>query len=229
MIVNNEILSALQKVAVNKDPVKLVNEYKGLPIIHPVKLLEITSEGVLVEAHPQQAVCLSLEEFTFIQSEKLPFVLRASVDSVNIHTCTARLTNILYGPDTIGGRSQIRVQPAFPVNVTISGRSRVLHGELADVSLVGVGVYALSAYMYNPVTLKRGTTVQVRVVLLGEEEVIIPGVILYATREGDTYRLGVSTEPDEATRSKLSAFISIRGGEIEAELGEIYNQMVNAG
>lgn len=229
MNVNDEILAALQKVANSHEPVRLINEYKGLPIVHPVTFLEVTSNSLLVKVHPQQAVCLHLEKFTFIRSEKLPFIVRANAESVDIPSCTARLKDILYGSDTIGGRMQIRVQPASTVSVSVSVRSRVLRGELADVSLVGVGMYALSAYMYNPVTLKRGTEVQVRAALTADGEITIPGVILYAKREGDTYRLGVRTEPDESTRAKLAAFIDHRSIELENELLALYTDYSSQG
>ena len=224
MTINDEILSSLQRVFESGEFVRLVNEFKGLPVVHPASLIEVSAEGLLVGVHPQQAVALHLEGFTFIQSDTLPFVLRASVASVDMLACRARLENLLYGSDTIGGRSQVRVQPDLPVMVTVAGRSRILRGDLADVSLVGVGMYALSAYMYNPVTLKRDTDVQVTVALAPGEELTLPGKILYAAREGDTYRLGVRTEPDKDTRVQLARFIEVRRLEIEAELNALYNK-----
>lgn len=225
MALNEEILSALEKVAQSGEFVRLINEFKGLPIVHPASLLEVTPDGLQVIVHPQQAVCLQLEKFTFIQSEMLPFILRASVVSVDMANCIVNLSNILYGSDTVGGRTQIRVQPALPVMVTVAGRSRILRGELADLSLVGVGMYALSAYMYNPVTLKRGTDVQVQVTLSEDESLTLPGMILYATPEGDTYRLGVRTQPDDAARTRLAEFIGARRLEIEDELSALYIEL----
>jgi len=229
MIVNEEILSALQRIIESGEVVRLINEYKGLPIVHPASLLEVSPRGLLVGVHPQQAVCLRFEKFTFIQSETLSYVLRAAVASVDMVACTARLDNVLYGSDTVGGRSGVRVQPSLPVRVTVAGRSRILRGELADVSLVGVGMYALSAYMYNPVTIKRGTEVEVRVALTEEDDLTLPGVILYATREGDTFRLGVRTQPDNLTRNRLARFIDARRVEVEAERLALYNELSHVG
>jgi hypothetical protein len=229
MSLTGEILSKLKSVFDSGVPVRLINEFKGLPIVHHAGLLEVTPTGVVVSVHPQQAVCLHLEKFTFIQSGKLPFILRAEVESVDLVTCVARLHNILYGSDTVGGRMQVRVQPALPAKVTVEGRNRLLHGELADISLVGVGMYAISAFMYNPVTLKRGTDVTVRISLESEGEIELPGTILYVTREGDTFRLGVRTQPDDQTRNRLGGFINLRRVELETELDVLYSELSRNG
>ncbi len=218
---NNEIYLALQNILETGWGLRLVNDYKGLPVVYASTLLDLKPECAIFSVHKHQAVCLSLERFTFLQSEVLPFVIRAEVVSVSIKDGIAVLHNFLFAQDSIGARTEIRVQPEQSVEVTIATKMRRIKGLLADLSIIGVGVYALSAYIYNPVSFNQGATVTIGVV---EEPgpLEMSGTIQYVKRDGDTYRLGVNTHPERSAREKIAGFIAERQERLLNELEVLY-------
>ena len=224
MIRNPEILNLIERLAYTHQPLRLVNEYKGLPVIYDALVVEARSSEVVLKVHRYQAICMQAEKQTFLETHAASAQLKGIVGWVNFRNETAGLTNILYAADTIGDRKHVRVEPGDPVTVTLASRHRNFQGRLADLSVAGVGVYTISAMIYNPVYLKRGATVQLRMELPGGDSIEFPGNIQYVSRREDVYRLGIKTTTPLDARSLLEKYIERRQVELREELEQAWQR-----
>ncbi len=221
MSVNLEIYNALKALSENGSELRMVNSYHGLPVEYDAIIKEMGQEYAILAVHPYQAVCLAIEQYTHLVSPNLPFVLRADVQNVDYESDKVRLANFLFAPNTIGLRSSPRVEPAHKVQVTVSNRKSSSRGELLDISEVGAGVCAFSALLYNPVTMKRGATISLKVDLDEFSPTLeVNGEILYNVKDGDIHRMGIKIDPDEHSRNVINQFVSQRKvvllGELQA-------------
>ncbi len=211
MNLNQEMLNVLQTVYRQNEPLRLINDYHGLPVVYEAWIKELSPSTLRVAVHPHQAVCMMIENFTYISSASMPYVLRAGIQEIDFNLSEAVLTDFLFAPDTIGSRLFVRVEPEYKVQVVVSTRKSNSKGYLLDISEVGAGVCTFSALMYNPVTLKRGASVVLHLDLDEfEPSLEVKGEILYMTREGDTHRLGIRIEPEENARTRINQFVGRR-------------------
>lgn len=224
MLTTADIFDQLIRLAQTKQEVRLVNEYKGIPISYEAVLQSVGENSATLAVHKYQAVCLELERRTFIISEGLTSVLRAQVASVDVVSSTSTLNEFSYAPETIGGRSAVRVEPKEPVTVTLLSQGRKFSGSLADISVSGLGVYTVAAYIYTPGFLKKGAPVQIAFKLPSERgEIRLPGMVLNITKDKGSYRLGIGTTPDALSKNAISQFVAQRQSEILREVKMFYD------
>jgi hypothetical protein len=229
MCPQNEIILSLTRIFERRSPVKLINNYKGVPIHYEAVILEVTENEASFKVHPYQCVGLKLDQQTFIQSEGIEYSVRANLKSLDIIGKIAVLEDFLYAPDTIGSRAAIRVQPENPVDVVIHSRNRKIPGKLADISLVGMGIYSFSAYIDNPAFVNRGVSVSVVLALHevnGFEDVTLKGTIQNIARERNVYRLGIRTNPVDSTRQIINEYIDSRKQIVLREIEDAYQQVL---
>ncbi len=121
------------------------------------------------------------------------------MDTLDVVSKLATLTNFEFASETIGQRAVVRVQPKNPVDVVIHYQGEKIRGNLVDVSSGGVGIFMLSAYIRNPGLLKKSEPIQLMFRLPaesgGSQEVRLQGVIQYVNPEKGSYRLGISANP----------------------------------
>jgi hypothetical protein len=222
----NSITRELVQAARTHREIKLVNVFRGLPIVYPATLLESGERGIAVGVHRYQSVCLELDRHTFIQSEVLPKTVTAEVAEVNLASTTAILTNLAYANNTIGNRTAIRVEPKKPTQVTISKDRRKFTGNLADISVDGLGLFILAMYVYTLDVLQDTATVQLELKLLDDKkELKLTGEIAYIREMGSALRLGVriAASPDTEAQRTILQFVSQRQTEILREVKQLYD------
>jgi hypothetical protein len=228
MCPQNEIILSLSRILEARRPVKLINNYKGVPIHYDAVILEVAEREATFKVHPYQCVGLKLDQQTFIQSEGIEYSVRANLKSVDFVAKIAVLEDFLYAPDTIGSRAAIRVQPEDAVDVVILSRNRKIPGQLADISMVGMGIYSFSAYIDNPAFIKRGISVTVVLALHevnGFEDITLKGIIQNIARERDVYRLGIRTNPADTAQRIMNEYIDSRKQEVLREIEDTYQQV----
>lgn len=230
MNLDREILEILGKIAQAGAPVRLINVYKGMPVVTEARIDNIDTRGVQFRLTPSQMVCLQLEGQSHISSESLPSVVRARLVEIDFPSGTARLNNFGYAPRNIGKRTPVRVRPTEPIPVLITSGTRRLRGSLGDISELGVGLFSLAAQTYHPGLLQRDSQVKISLRLPGDEQDIqFEGIILYLSQEEAGYHLGVSTLPGPEARQKISGYISRRLVEIKAEMERLYSEYMRDG
>jgi hypothetical protein len=211
-------------------PIRLYNTYRGLPISFEARLLDVSLWYATALVHEFHAVCLSLEGYTYIESDRLPEVLRARSLSLDIQTREVRLSEFVGVGHTVGKRSNVRVQPHEPTDVEIYDVTRRVPGILADVSPDGIGVVTFAAHIYGQMPLTKGSDVDVDLRMPGSQEMLsfAARVAAIQSKGKYTHRLGLKLAPDEPAAAILSSYVAQRQEIIMVELNGVYNSMRQA-
>jgi hypothetical protein len=140
---NSSLFSAFQQIAQAGERIRLFNVYQGVPIAYPAEILQVESDSILVQTEKYQVACLYREKITYVQNHLLPGVSKAAVLELNVTALQARLGAFELSEGGIGDRMQVRVQPKDAISSNLKARITkiVIHGELADISKDGLGIY----------------------------------------------------------------------------------------
>lgn len=228
MLVTDELMKIFGTMAEQKQSVRLINTYRGIPITHDALVLDASQGYMTLQVHDHQAVCLALEGKTYIQGSTLPEVLQARFMGVDILQKQVTVTEFLGVGTSIGRRMAVRVQPKEPTDVEIYDGSRRIPGKLADISTVGVGVFTFATYIYGSLPLNKSATVFVDVRLGGSEQILrFIGKISSVVHQKGTFmhRLGIKLQPNPAIEPFLSEYVHARQDEALRELQGIYETM----
>jgi hypothetical protein len=123
--------------------------YKGLPVSNGVSIHSVGNSEIQVHSNRHQIACLYYQRETYLQAEELPFTLRSQVMSLHLGKEDAVLANLEIAPNSIGNRSQIRVEPDEPLFAAIQfdGSASEFFVPVVDISAEGAGVY-FEHYMF---------------------------------------------------------------------------------
>lgn len=189
------ILDLLRRVANAEAEIRLLNVYQGIPIAFPAAIVYVGQNSITVKTERYQLVCLYHERQTYVQYPGFPAVIRARVERLEPQTLQTILTEFEYTREGIGERRQIRVWPKEGVTGELYLPERVepIKGELADISLDGMGIYLTDGEYYaNLFRQGRKVVVSLR----------LPGV--YQIRQPKRYEGGSSAgEVDRYDRTQL--------------------------
>jgi len=228
---NREILSALEYAYAGKKDIKLHNVHKGVPVSYPATIQGFGGQSIVLQVNKFQLVCLTLDKYTFIQSELLPSIVKASLEDLDFHKTQVTLHNFAYTVDTIGKRAFIRVQPQEPIQVVLNNNVRKIQGRLVDISESGLGVVVVEQSPFSLGLLSRGASVLVTFRLPGEAtDTLLAGTVRNAAREMDinSYRIGILVSPSRQAHETMLRFIARRKTRILAELDLLYTQLSQA-
>lgn len=148
---NDRFMKFFKRIVKDKVGINLINVYKGVPIAYPATISKIGQDMIKVKAEAFQIVCLHRDRETYIQSKYFPILIKAHVGKVDFAEADAELSGFEVVKGNIGNREQVRVVPADPVTGIIHGEGKdtTYLGELADISLEGMGIY-LAREHYSP-------------------------------------------------------------------------------
>lgn len=143
MSLNEELIRLLGQIAKSQSEIKLLNIYKGLPISYETSVSSVGEFEICVPGNKQQIACLYYQGETYLQGEKLPFLIRSQVMSLNLAKENAILANFEVAKPDIGKRAQIRVEPDEPpvAFIQFSGSGYEAHAPLVDMSAEGASIY----------------------------------------------------------------------------------------
>jgi hypothetical protein len=228
MAQQDEITRILNGLLEQQKPVRLINTYRGIPITNDARVITISQGYAAFTVHEYQAVCMTLEGKTFVQSDLLPEVYQARAVAVDVLTKQAILTEFTGAGTTVGKRMAARVQPKEPVDVEIYDGKRRIPGKLADISTLGVGIFTFATYIYGELSFEKSESVYIDVRMpLSETILRFEGKISSVMHQKGTFlhRLGVKLVPNPSTDGALLQYIAQRQNEILRELKAIYETM----
>ena len=140
MLSDRQIYTELTKL-LKEDPFfDFMNMYKGLPLVYEAVLQNVGEKSAKFKVVSPSSVCLDWEPQTTILEDQKTATLTANVIDFDILTGIVELTNFRYGGRHVGNRMIVRVEPRDEIGVEVETDSQVLTGELADISLTGLGV-----------------------------------------------------------------------------------------
>jgi hypothetical protein len=140
---SNDLFRLLGQIAKNQSEIRLLNIYRGLPISYDTNINSVGNFEIQVPASKQHIACLYYQRETYLQGEKLPFLIRSQVLSLNLAKEAAILSNFEVAKPDIGKRAQIRVEPEEPLIAFIQfvGSGYEIPAPLADISAEGASIY----------------------------------------------------------------------------------------
>lgn len=188
------ILDLLRRVAAAEAEIRLLNVYQGIPIAFPAAIVFVGQNSITVKTERYQLVCLYNERQTYIQYPGFPAVIRARVERLEPHALQANLVEFEYMKEGIGERRQIRVWPKEGVTgeLQLPDRVETFRGELADISLDGMGIYLPDGEYFSHL-FRQGKKVAVSIRL--------PGI--FQIRQPKRYESGGLNEANRYDRTQL--------------------------
>lgn len=164
MFNRDELLTQFNRFLINQKEIRLLNLYKGIPIIYPGRIIEVNPVSVTVQVEKHQIVSMQQEGFTVIQGEYLRESIRARVYRVRYRSMQALLTNFEVAHSNIAERMVVRVELEDPITGTIqSGNvTAPLRGQLVDISLEGFAIF-IDRDDYSAGAYREGSEVTVSV------------------------------------------------------------------
>ncbi len=218
-----EIMQYLEKTG---QPVRLLNNYKGIPIAYEATIVQETPDGFIAQVNKYQNVCMEIEKVTYIQSEVFPTVIRAQILSVDIVQAIALLGEFSIAPDNIGAREAVRVQPKEPIQVVLTSTTRKMRGTLVDISVSGIGITIVTSFLYNPDLVKKANVAVELKLPVDNGTLKVQGTFasVLSKRSGN-FRLGVVLNTDANTRQVIARFVAGRQAEILREMRSYYDAL----
>ncbi len=206
----------------------MINVFRGVPITYDATITMISQGYVAINVHAFQAVCISLDKRTYIQSEYIPEPVKGHPVAVDIISRDVILNRFTYAEKTFGNRMSLRVQPKEPLHVIIHAKNSSVTATLADLSSKGMGIFAFETRVENRMDYKRGDPIEMVIKLPRlNNEIKLKGSITNITQERGTIltRLGIHTDPEQDSEHSLLDYITDRKAEIMEELEVIYETM----
>jgi hypothetical protein len=144
-----DLLQLLRQIARNQSSIKLLNIYKGLPISYATNIVSVGMSEIQVVGSRNHIACLYYQGESYLQGDELPATVRSTVKSLNLAKDYAILENFEFVQNSIGNRSQIRVEPddSLMVTVQFKGSSFEFLSPLVDISANGASVF-FESYMF---------------------------------------------------------------------------------
>lgn len=218
------ILELLRRVAAAEAEIRLLNVYQGIPIAFPAAIVFVGQNSITVKTERYQLVCLYHERQTYIQYPGFPAVIRARVERLEPQVLQAVLSEFEYTREGIGERRQIRVWPKEGVTgeLYLPDRAEAIKGELADLSLDGMGIYLTDGEYYAHL-FRQGRKVAISFRLPGVYQMKQPKRYDGGTGAGEVNRYdrtqlrlsSIHTPSFGSNREELMAIKTVHSPEIE--------------
>ena len=166
------ILDLFKSLTASGSEIYLLNVYKGVPLSYAAKIIEVGDYFVRVLTDTYQTVGMYIEKTTYIQSQKLPEIIKADVIELDSREKTALLANFAFVTNGVGKRMQIRIQPKEPLegNIQNTQDNRIVRADLADISTEGLAFY-LPKLMFSQREYFKGAQIKVALQLPGEYKI----------------------------------------------------------
>lgn len=129
-----------------KTTVKLINYYHGLPLSFPATMISVDHGMLDLDIHPQQAVAIERDHYTFIRCDAFKWDLCARIQYVNAQKRAATLTRFFYIEILAEQRNAVRLRLIPPTDATFEWNgSPMIQGKLVDLSVNGLALATSSA------------------------------------------------------------------------------------
>lgn len=228
MFQGDEILTWLKVFADNNRALRLINTYRGIPVAYSARVKSVGEGNAVLSINEYQAVCMALDGKTHVQHPELPEILRARAILVNVPLKEVTLTEFVKAGTSVGKRLYTRVQPRDPIEAEIKIEEQVVPGQLADISLNGVGVITIGTYAYGDMVARRGSKIWLSFMLPPTHTPVqLMGQITSVVdmENSKQYRLGCKTFPDNNVDLLLLEYVALRRDELMRELSMVYVTM----
>lgn len=221
MISNIQIISDLRLAMEMRQDLELMVTFKGVPVICKAKVTQIDGEIVTLITRDIGLIRIEHEKKISVLGSEFFEPSTAKVVKVDINSGTVQLCNFSYLGTRLGERMMMRVEPKEPIRVSLESEGVAFDGDLADLSLNGLGI-CIEQANYNP-SLKPGTTIRTTFDL-PTGHTVIEGTVLTSVKSGNSYRLSVRFNQDGPQKIVIFRYLIDRRSEIVSELKSDYER-----
>jgi hypothetical protein len=215
------IAAALKAIQDKDQPVDLLNVFKGVPITIRASIQSTTQDDVVLDARSPESICLALNPSTMIRHAALPNLVKARILEFNAPSGRVRLGSLQFTRAKFVERSQIRVEPRNVVPAELEVDNHKIVGTLADISLIGVGLY-ISSLEYE-FALKRSESVWLNL-RLPTGVIRAEGRLRGMGKSVDFCRLAINFCSDTPENAIVQHYVADRQSEILLELRHLYEE-----
>jgi len=226
MPLNDRIIFELNRLLQAQKDLELLIFYKGLPFTCKTTLLNLTGEQAMIKVSPPGSVCLEWEPYAWILSGEPLEAIKAHIDSFDITTGLAEISDFSYVGSKFGRRMTVRVVPKEPLEVRIIHGQHKMQGTLVDISMGGAGLVIPGQETASE--LKIGDLVELEI-MLPEGKAAIDGKVHTCSKSEDgTVRLSVAYTENTRDKGLILKYIANRRVEIVRDLREMYEKTYQA-
>lgn len=197
--------------------------YKGVPLICRAKLKQVSKNEALFIVQPPESAALQREKVTLVLSDGLLEPLEAKVECLDLANGEFRLSEFAYAGSKFANRRELRVEPVGNEKVLIACEGRVMQGEIADLSVRGLGVRL--PFHEVVVAFTQGKLVAVTLDL-PEGQVRLEGKIRNLARTPTHLRLAIEYTGAVPEKAIIIRYVMKRRSEIMAEVRDLYTQAI---
>ncbi|MGD0585661.1 MAG: PilZ domain-containing protein [Oryzomonas sp.] len=130
-------------------PLKLINYFKGLPLIYPATVAAVERDILELDVQPQQAVAMANNLYTLIRCKLFSHDIAAHVQYVNVPRHAASLGKLRFAEIMAERRSSIRLELAHPTQAAFPFQGQDMPGRLSDISTSGAAI-SIDEYLDMP-------------------------------------------------------------------------------
>jgi hypothetical protein len=231
-----EILELLNYIASQKRTLKLITNFRGVPINITADIIRSsqTTGNVRLRVHHRQIVSLKNVRKILIQSDLFPSMLSADIEELDLQKAIITLQDLRYVTGSVGNRKNMRVQPESPIHVeVIMGHGYSVPGEIIDISLEGLSVRLTKDHFPPDDIYILETPVEIRLGLPATDKATIHDInvrarIIYTNENQQAYRIGLLTFMKEPDLRILRRYIFDRQTEILDEIQQMNRALLEA-
>lgn len=117
--------------------VKLLNYYKGMPVSFKAMIVGVDKYSLDLDVHPQQAVAISTEHYTFIRCKLFKYDIIAKAQYVNVRRKAILLKQFCYVEIIAENRKHIRLEIDPPIRAVFNSAAGIVRGKLVELSMAG--------------------------------------------------------------------------------------------
>ncbi len=212
-------------------PMTLYNTYRGLPFSYDADILAVEQGSLVTRVDRHQAVSMASEGRTHLYNETFPEVIRANVVGVDFKKRQATLHEFVGVGESIGKRSNIRVQPDESLEAEVYDGRRRIRGRIADISDSGMCIFTFAADMYG-LSLRIGWEVYIDFMPPNTDTTVrFLGVVTNLNYHDGSYlhRLGLKIYPNPEIKPLLEEYIVKQQRVILEEMDQTYQLMIQEG
>ena len=222
-IILNDLKAILQE---GHREFSLLNMYKGVPLVCQARLDQVDESSAIFTVQPPESATLQQEEKTLVLSNGLLEILEAKVECLELVSGKFKLSDFSYAGSKYANRRELRVEPAESIPIQIASNGRMLSGEIADLSVRGVGLRLPAGELTSTFTLGKIIAITLH---LPENKVRLEGKIRSITRTPQYLRLAMEFTGAVPEKTIIIRYVMQRRSEIVIEIRELYEQAIRLG
>lgn len=211
---NKELaLAVFERLKNSKETVKVLSYYKEVPIICRTSVEKITDEFVVLSFDNCSIKAFPTGKTVYIKVPFLSKKIKATIVNISPKDSVMALGHFEITELPQEKRKFVRVEPAQTIEIAIIKGNKTIKGKIADISIGGVGVYAVDIQDLN-----EDDIVKLSFKLPESDTIEITGRVVYIIDMDGMYRIGIEYSLDVIQEEKISDYVINRQFEILREI-----------